>query len=225
MAPSIKVAEASKAIENAQRDINISFVNELALIFDRIGIDTSDVLNAASTKWNFLNYKPGLVGGHCIGVDPYYLAHKAESLGYYPQVILSGRRVNDMMGMFVANKVVKLLINKGVIIKDAKALVLGITFKENCPDIRNSKVIDIINELNEYGINVDIYDPNADQNEVLKEYKIKLTNKLDKYDAIILAVSHQQFAHINYKNLKKSESSVIYDIKSFLDRNITDSRL
>jgi len=165
-APSIKVAEASKAIENAQRDVNISFVNELALIFDRMGIDTTDVIEASGTKWNFLKYKPGLVGGHCIGVDPYYLAHKAESLGYHPQVILSGRRVNDTMGMFVANKVVKLMIHKGLKVSESKALILGITFKEDCPDIRNSKVIDIYRELIQFGINVDVYDPHADHHEV-----------------------------------------------------------
>jgi UDP-N-acetyl-D-galactosamine dehydrogenase len=178
LAKSIKVAEASKAIENAQRDVNISFVNELSLIFDRMGIDTNDVLDAAATKWNFLKYKPGLVGGHCIGVDPYYLAHKAESLGYHPQVILSGRRVNDNMGMFVANKVVKLLIQNGKIIKGSKALVLGITFKENCPDIRNTKVTDIYNELLQFGLDVDVYDPHANSEEVIKEYGIKLISNL-----------------------------------------------
>jgi UDP-N-acetyl-D-glucosamine/UDP-N-acetyl-D-galactosamine dehydrogenase len=167
-APSIKVAEASKAIENAQRDVNISFVNELALIFDRMGIDTNDVIEAAGTKWNFLKYKPGLVGGHCIGVDPYYLAHKAESLGYHPQVILSGRRVNDNMGIFVANKLVKLLIAKDHVISKSNVLVLGITFKEDCPDIRNSKVIDIINELKHFNINVDVFDPHADEYEVVR---------------------------------------------------------
>jgi UDP-N-acetyl-D-galactosamine dehydrogenase len=225
-APSLKVAEASKAIENAQRDINISFVNELALIFERMGIDTSDVIDAAGTKWNFLKYKPGLVGGHCIGVDPYYLAHKAESLGYHPQVILSGRRVNDMMGMFVANKVVKLLIKKEHKVNASKALILGVTFKENCPDIRNSKVIDIYNELQQYGINVDVYDPYADINEVEEEYKIKLITKISEtYDAIILAVSHDEFLKINLKNIIKGKNSVIFDIKSFLDRQLVDARL
>ncbi len=224
-APSIKVAEASKAIENAQRDINISFINELSLIFDRMNIDTTDVIEAAATKWNFLKYKPGLVGGHCIGVDPYYLAHKAEALGYHPQVILSGRRVNDNMGMFVANKVVKLMIQKGGTIKKSNALVLGITFKENCSDIRNSKVIDIYNELLQFGIEVCVYDPYADHNEVMKEYSIKLTTTLEKYDAVILAVSHEEFLKMNIQALKKSEMSVIYDIKSFLDRKIVDARL
>lgn len=225
-ASSIKVAEASKAIENAQRDVNISFVNELALIFDRIGIDTNDVLEAAGTKWNFLKYKPGLVGGHCIGVDPYYLAHKAESLGYYPQVILSGRRVNDNMGMFVANKVIKLLIAKNHVIATSKALVLGITFKEDCPDIRNSKVIDIINELSQFNIQVDVYDPHANHKEVLEEYGVKMLHKIEeKYDAIVLAVSHAEFITINLAELKFSDKSVIFDIKGFFDRTQVDSRL
>lgn len=225
LAPSIKVAEASKAIENAQRDINISFVNELSLIFDKIGIDTQDVLEAAGTKWNFLNYKPGLVGGHCIGVDPYYLAHKAESLGYHPQVILSGRRVNDEMGVFVANKVVKLMIQRGITIKGAKALILGVTFKENCPDIRNSKVVDIYRELIQFGLEVEVYDPHADIKEVDKEYQIKLSSTLEKYDSIILAVSHNEFLTIDIEELKTCNKSVIYDIKSILDRNIVDGRL
>lgn len=225
-APSLRVAEASKAIENAQRDVNISFVNELALIFERMGIDTSDVIEAAGTKWNFLKYKPGLVGGHCIGVDPYYLAHKAESLGYHPQVILSGRRVNDMMGMFVANKVVKLLIKKEHKVNASKALILGVTFKEDCPDIRNSKVIDIYNELLQYGINVDVYDPHANKNEVAEEYKIQLIEKIcENYDAIILAVSHKEFLNIDFKNIIKGENSVIFDTKSFLNRDLVDARL
>ena len=225
LAPSIKVAEASKAIENAQRDINISFVNELALIFDRIGIDTQDVLDAAGTKWNFLKYKPGLVGGHCIGVDPYYLAHKAESLGYHPQVILSGRRVNDNMGMFVANKVVKLMIQKGITIKGANVLVLGVTFKENCPDIRNSKVIDIVNELKQFDLNVDVFDPHVDEEQVYGEYKLKVVSKLVKYEAIILAVSHNEFLTMDFQSLKKNTTSIIYDIKSVLDRSLITSRL
>jgi UDP-N-acetyl-D-galactosamine dehydrogenase len=224
-APSLKVAEASKAIENAQRDVNISFVNELALIFDKIGIDTHDVLDAAGTKWNFLKYRPGLVGGHCIGVDPYYLAHKAESLGYHPQVILSGRRVNDNMGLFVANKVVKLMIQKGITIKGAKALVLGVTFKENCPDIRNSKVVDIYNELIQFGLDVDVYDPHADAKEVSHEYGISLVANPIKYDAIILAVAHDEFIHINLSELKNSENCVVFDIKAILDRNQIDGRL
>ncbi len=225
LAKSIKVAEASKAIENAQRDVNISFVNELSLIFDRMGIDTNDVLDAAATKWNFLKYKPGLVGGHCIGVDPYYLAHKAESLGYHPQVILSGRRVNDNMGMFVANKVVKLLIQNGKIIKGSKALVLGITFKENCPDIRNTKVTDIYNELLQFGLDVDVYDPHANSEEVIKEYGIKLVSNLRIYDAIVLAVSHNEFLEIDFSRILNDKSSIIFDIKAFLNREIVHARL
>ncbi len=225
-APSLKVAEASKAIENAQRDVNISFVNELALIFDRIGIDTNDVLDAAGTKWNFLKYKPGLVGGHCIGVDPYYLAHKADSLGYHPQVILSGRRVNDNMGMFVANKLVKLLIAKDHVISKSKVLVLGITFKEDCPDIRNSKVIDIIKELEQFNIKVDVFDSHADKHEVKEEYGIALLEKINNtYDGIILAVSHKEFLGLEIERLKSSSASVIFDTKAFFDRSIVDSRL
>jgi UDP-N-acetyl-D-galactosamine dehydrogenase len=225
-APSLKVAEASKAIENAQRDVNISFINELALIFDKMGIDTNDVIDAAGTKWNFLKYKPGLVGGHCIGVDPYYLAHKAESLGYYPQVILSGRRVNDNMGMFVANKLVKLLISKKHVISNSKTLILGITFKENCPDIRNSKVIDIFRELQQFNMNVDVYDPHADKHEVKEEYGVDLVETIsDKYDAIILAVSHIEFLQLDIRAICASSDSIIYDIKSFLERSIVDARL
>jgi len=226
-APSIKVAEASKAIENAQRDINISFVNELALIFDRIGIDTNDVIEAAGTKWNFLKYKPGLVGGHCIGVDPYYLAHKAESLGYYPQVILSGRRVNDNMGMFVANKVIKLMIKGGIKINSSKALILGVTFKENCPDIRNSRVVDIYKELSLFGVSISVYDPHANREEVKHEYGINLLEDIsaDEYDAIIIAVAHDEFRHLDYGKLKNDRSAVIFDTKSFLDRALVDARL
>jgi UDP-N-acetyl-D-galactosamine dehydrogenase len=224
-APSLKVAEASKAVENAQRDVNISFVNELALIFDRMGIDTSDVLNAAGTKWNFLKYKPGLVGGHCIGVDPYYLAHKAESLGYHPHVILSGRRVNDNMGLFIANKVVKLMIDESIKIKGAKCLVLGVTFKENCPDIRNSKVIDIYNELQHYGLNVEVYDPHADPLEVELEYGIKMVDTFNKYEAIVLAVSHNEYLNLDILGLKANENSVVYDIKSVLNRSLVNKRL
>jgi len=225
MASSIKVAEASKAIENAQRDVNISFVNELALIFDRMGIDTSEVLEAAGTKWNFLNFKPGLVGGHCIGVDPYYLLHKSESLGYYPQVILSGRRVNDNMGLFVANKLVKLLIQKGKKIGGAKTLMLGITFKENCPDIRNSRVVDIYRELRDFGMEVDVYDPWANKDEVKKEHGIDLVAELGShYDAIVLTVAHQEFLNLPYVSLK-AENGIIFDIKSVLDRSLVDARL
>lgn len=224
----IKVAEASKAIENAQRDLNISFVNELALIFDRIGIDTTDVIEAAGTKWNFLKFKPGLVGGHCIGVDPYYLAHKAESLGYHPQVILSGRRVNDNMGMFIANKIVKLLIYNGNMIKNSRALILGFTFKEDCPDIRNSKVIDIYTELKQFGMDVDVYDPHAEIEEVHKEYNIQINNELpadQKYCAIILAVSHKEFLQLDFNALKNDSKSVLFDCKSFLPKDQVDARL
>jgi UDP-N-acetyl-D-galactosamine dehydrogenase len=225
LATSIKVAEASKAIENAQRDVNISFVNELALIFDRLNIDTQDVLDAAGTKWNFLKYKPGLVGGHCIGVDPYYLAHKAEAVGYYPQVILSGRRVNDNMGLFVANKIIKLLIQKGSTIKNAKALILGITFKENCPDIRNSKVVDIYNELIQFGLDVDVFDPFANFDEVKKEYEINLISSLKKYNAIILAVGHDSFKEIDLNDIKENKNSIVFDTKSFYLKSQVDARL
>lgn len=226
-APSIKVAEASKSIENAQRDINISFVNELALIFDRIGIDTNDVLEAASTKWNFLKFKPGLVGGHCIGVDPYYLAHKAESLGYHPQVILSGRRVNDNMGMFVANKVIKLMIQNGEKVKGAKALILGFTFKENCPDIRNTRVCDIYHELIQFGLHVDIYDPIASSEEAKKDYNIDLvkTPKFSDYQSIIIAVAHNEFNLIDFHEIKLNGECIIFDTKGFLDKKLVDGRL
>jgi UDP-N-acetyl-D-galactosamine dehydrogenase len=225
-ASNMKVAEASKAIENAQRDVNISFVNELALIFDRVGIDTQEVLAAAGTKWNFLPYKPGLVGGHCIGVDPYYLAHKAEALGYHPQVILSGRRVNDDMGMFVANKVVKLMINNGQTIKGSNVLVMGITFKENCPDIRNTRVVDIIEELDGFGCNVDVYDPWADFKEVKHEYGIEIQTELPKkeYGAIVLAVSHKEFLEMSLDNLK-NEKAILFDTKSVLPKSKVDGRL
>jgi UDP-N-acetyl-D-galactosamine dehydrogenase len=224
-ASSLKVAEASKAIENAQRDVNISFVNELALIFDRMGIDTTEVLEAAGTKWNFLNFKPGLVGGHCIGVDPYYLLHKSESLGYYPRVILSGRRVNDNMGIFVANKLVKLLIQKGKKIGGAKTLMLGITFKENCPDIRNSRVVDIYHELRDFGMEVDVYDPWANAAEVKHEHGIDLIATLGaEYDAIVLTVAHQEFLHLPYTQLKQADG-IIFDIKSVLDKSLVDARL
>ena len=226
LAPSIKVAEASKAIENAQRDVNISFVNELALIFDRMDIDTSDVLEAASTKWNFLKYKPGLVGGHCIGVDPYYLAYKSNALGYVPQVILSGRKVNEDMGIFIANKVVKLILAKGDKVKGEKVLVLGFAFKENCPDIRNTRVIDIYKELTQFGLDLDIYDPWANQEEVYKEYGIKLEQelKLKDYKAVIVAVAHNEFLKIDYQAYKDT-GAVIFDIKSFIDRKFADARL
>lgn len=224
-ASSLKVAEASKAIENAQRDVNISFVNELALIFDRMGIDTTEVLEAAGTKWNFLNFKPGLVGGHCIGVDPYYLLHKSESLGYYPQVILSGRRVNDNMGIFVANKLVKLLIQKGKKIGGAKTLMLGITFKENCPDIRNSRVVDIYHELRDFGMDVDVYDPWANAAEVKHEHGIDLVATVgSNYDAIVLTVAHQEFLGLPFASMKQADG-IIFDIKSVLDKSLVDARL
>ena len=224
-AATIKVAEAAKVIENSQRDLNIAFVNELALIFDKMGIDTADVLEAAGTKWNFLPFKPGLVGGHCIGVDPYYLTHKAEALGYHPQVILAGRRINDNMGAHVASSVVKLMAQKGSVIKGSKALVLGITFKENCPDIRNSKVIDVIKELKSYGIEVETYDPQADNEEVKHEYGVDLIEKPGSdYDAIVLAVSHKEFKDFDLsKHL--SNNGITYDIKGFFEKGIANKRL
>jgi UDP-N-acetyl-D-galactosamine dehydrogenase len=226
LAPSIKVAEASKAIENAQRDVNISFVNELALIFDRLGIDTRDVLEAAGTKWNFLKYSPGLVGGHCIGVDPYYLAHKAQRVGYHPLVILSGRRVNDSMGMFVANKVVKLMIGNGLAVHGSKALVLGVTFKENCPDIRNTRVVDIVSELQQFGIEVDVYDPWADAHEVREEYGISLAESPGTgYHAVILAVAHEQFAGLDRNQLGLMPDGVVFDTKALWPREMVDGRL
>lgn len=224
MAPSIKVAEAAKVIENSQRDVNIAFVNELAIIFNKLGIDTQDVLEAAGTKWNFLPFKPGLVGGHCIGVDPYYLTHKAKEIGYNPEIILAGRRLNDNIGIYVANQVVKLMVNKGQKIEGSKVLVLGITFKENCPDIRNTRVIDVIRELKEFGTIVDVYDPWADEDEVKAEYNIPLKDKIDikNYDAVVLAVAHKEF---NTLSIKASNNLVVYDIKSILDKQFIDGRL
>jgi len=227
LAPSIKVAEAAKVIENAQRDINIAFVNELSLIFDRLGIDTLEVLEAAGTKWNFLPFRPGLVGGHCIGVDPYYLAYKAKEVGYHPQVILAGRRTNDEMGLFVANKVVKLLIHKGHTVKGSKALVLGVTFKENCPDIRNSRVIDVIRELQEFGIEVDLYDPWADPAEVEREYGLGLLSHqpdLSRYNSIVVAVGHDQFKTMDLASLDPSRQ-VVFDIKGIWPKEVVDRRL
>jgi len=224
-APSIKVAEAAKVIENCQRDINIAFVNELALIFERMNIDTVEVLEAAGTKWNFLPFRPGLVGGHCIGVDPYYLTYKAEELGYHPEVILSGRRINDNMGAWVANKVIKLLIHKGHTVNKSKVLVLGMTFKENCPDIRNSKVIDIIHELKEFGTQVDIYDPWADNEEVKHEYGVELVKTIEnQYDAVVLAVAHDEFENLDLTKITH-ESTVLFDVKSKLSKEIIDARL
>ncbi|RRS32054.1 MAG: Vi polysaccharide biosynthesis protein VipA/TviB [Epsilonproteobacteria bacterium (ex Lamellibrachia satsuma)] len=217
LAPSIKVAEAAKVIENSQRDINIAFVNELAIIFNKLGIDTEAVLEAAGTKWNFLPFRPGLVGGHCIGVDPYYLTHKAQEVGYNPEIILAGRRLNDNMGMYVANQVLKLMIQKEHKIAGAKVLVLGITFKENCPDIRNSRVIDVIQELQEFGTDVEVYDPWADLEEVKREYGLDLLPSLDSnYDAIVLAVSHDKFGDLDIEKLKNGNDTVVYDIKSKL---------
>jgi UDP-N-acetyl-D-galactosamine dehydrogenase len=225
-APSIKVAEAAKVIENCQRDLNISFVNELALIFERMNIDTTEVLEAAGTKFNFLPFKPGLVGGHCISVDPYYLTSKAESLGYYPEVIHSGRRINDNMGEFIANKVVKLMIQKNHIIKGAKVLVMGITFKENCPDLRNSKVIDVISELKEFGIDVDILDPHANQEEVQIEYNLTLIQNLisNYYNGVIHAVAHKEFLSIDIKHLLLDDG-IIYDVKAILPKEMVNGRL
>lgn len=226
-APSIKVAEASKIIENAQRDVNISFINELALIFDRMGIDTNDVLDAAGTKWNFLKYRPGLVGGHCISVDPYYLANKAEMLGYTPQVILSGRHVNNSIAPFIANKVLKLMIRKEHKIKGSTALILGVTFKENCPDIRNTKVIDIYKELTEFGVETDLYDPYASAVEVKEKYGVNMLEKIDSgksYSAVILAVAHDAFKSFDFEKYCR-RGSVIFDTKAVIDRQWVDGRL
>ena len=224
-ASSMKVAEASKSIENAQRDINISFVNELALIFDKMDIDTHEVLAAAATKWNFLPFKPGLVGGHCIGVDPYYLAHKATSLGYHPQVILSGRHVNDQMSAFVTEKVIKLLIQNNFKVQGAKVLLLGVTFKENCPDIRNSQTFEIYTSLKKQGVNVFAFDPFANGKEVFDAHQINLVTSLETYDAIVLTVAHDFFKSLNYASLKSSPTSVIYDTKAILDKSIVTARL
>jgi len=226
MASSIKVAEAAKVIENSQRDLNIAFVNELSMIFHKMGIDTVEVLEAAGTKWNFLPFRPGLVGGHCIGVDPYYLTHKAQELNFHPEIILSGRRVNDNMGTYVANRIIKLMIKKGHNILNNDILVLGITFKENCPDIRNSKVIDLINELKNFGANVDVFDNWAKKEEVYKEYSLELIEKLDKkYKAIVLAVAHNEFKNLNLKELKFDKNSVVFDLKAMFDKQIIDERL
>lgn len=224
-ASSIKVAEAAKVIENAQRDLNIAFVNELALIFEKIGIDTHEVLDAAATKWNFLPFKPGLVGGHCIGVDPYYLTYKAESLGHHPQVILAGRRINDNMATYVANKVIKLMSKNGLPVNGSRVLVLGITFKENCPDIRNSKVPDVVRELESFGVNIEIYDPHADNREVQHEYGLKLIDQIGvHYDGIVLAVGHDEFSTLDWSKLK-GEGSIVYDVKGFLDKSLVSARL
>jgi len=226
-APNMKVAEAAKAVENSQRDVNISFMNELALICDRVGIDTNDVIEAAGTKWNFLKYRPGLVGGHCISVDPYYLAHKAKSLGYDPKVILSGRAVNNSIAKFIADKVLKLMIQKDHKIKDANVLILGVTFKENCPDCRNTKVVDIATELEEFGCKVDIYDPWASPEVVKHEYGKELTLGIDPdkdYAAVIACVSHDQFKTFDFKKYH-DRGAVVFDVKNFVDRNLVDGRL
>ena len=225
LASSIKIAEASKAIENAQRDLNISFVNELAIIFDKMNIDTTEVLEAASTKWNFLNFKPGLVGGHCISVDPYYLTYASESLGYSPEVILSGRRVNDQMGDFVAKKLVRLMRRAGIKIKDSKVLILGITYKEDCPDTRNTKIPEVHKKLKSLGVDVSVYDPNASSDAVYKQFNIRMIDKLKKYDGVILAVSHSQFRKLDIDSLKKHKDSIIFDIKSFLKKQKVNTRL
>jgi len=226
LAPSIKVAEAAKVIENSQRDINIAFVNELAKIFNLMGINTHEVLAAAGTKWNFLPFKPGLVGGHCIGVDPYYLAHKAKEYGYHPEIILAGRRVNDSMGTYVAAEVTKLMIKKDVAVKDATILVLGITFKENCSDVRNTRVVDIVRELEDFGTKVTVYDPCADSKEVFEEHGVvSQKNQPDKkFDGIVLAVAHTEFKDIDLKKLQK-EVSIIYDVKNYLSSKIVDKTL
>lgn len=226
LAPTIKVAEAAKVIENSQRDINIAFVNELSKIFTKMGIDTNDVLEAASTKWNFLPFKPGLVGGHCIGVDPYYLAQCAMTYGYNPEIILAGRRMNDSMGAYVADQTIKLMLKKGIQVLGSNILILGFTFKENCPDCRNTKVADIVKALNEYNLNIDIYDPWASPAIAKHEYDIDITNDIPtgKYDAIILAVSHKEFAELDVKNFG-NENHVIFDVKGFLDKELVDGRL
>ena len=226
MAPSIKVAEAAKVIENSQRDINIAFVNELSKIFNKLGIDTQDVLEAASTKWNFLPFKPGLVGGHCIGVDPYYLAQCAQRHGYNPEIILAGRRMNDGMGEYVANETIKLMLKKGLQVLNSNILILGFTFKENCPDVRNTKVIDIYKALKEYNVNVTVYDPWANPDAVMREYGIAVTNELpaEKFDTAILAVAHKKFETLDTPSLLK-DRHVVFDVKAFLAREIVDGRL
>jgi UDP-N-acetyl-D-galactosamine dehydrogenase len=226
LAPTIKVAEASKVIENSQRDINIAFVNELAKIFNLLDINTHDVLKAAGTKWNFLPFKPGLVGGHCIGVDPYYLAQKAQENGYHPEIILAGRRLNDGMGDYVASQIVKCMIKKDIPVNGANILILGITFKENCPDVRNTKAVDLISSLKDYGANITIHDPWADPKEVLHEYGLTSLKTLpnQKFDAVVLTVSHNKFKGLNYESLKNN-NAVVYDVKNFIDDTYVDGRL
>ena len=228
-AGSIKVAEAAKVIENTQRDVNIALINELALIFNRLGIDSQAVLEAAGSKWNFLPFRPGLVGGHCIGVDPYYLTHKAQAIGYQPEVILAGRRINDGMGKYVANQVIKLMVKRGIPVAHSSILIMGLTFKENCPDLRNTRVIDIVDELNSYNANVDIYDPWVDKKEAKSEYGIDMIDCMDgeKYDAIILAVAHKQFVEMGIERIRKSarKEHILYDIKHLLAKELVDGRL
>ena len=226
LAPTMKVAEAAKVIENSQRDINIAFVNELSKIFTRMGIDTHDVLEAASTKWNFLPFKPGLVGGHCIGVDPYYLAQCAQSYGYNPEIILAGRRMNDGMGEYVANQVVKLMLKKGIQVLNSNILILGFTFKENCPDVRNTKVIDIYKALQGYNLNITVYDPWANPEVVKREYEVEVINELPqaRFDAVVLAVAHDAFNCIDEKRLLR-EKSILYDVKGFFSKELVDGRL
>ena len=226
---SIKVAEAAKVIENTQRDVNIALVNELAMIFDKVGIDTEEVLKAAGTKWNFLPFHPGLVGGHCIGVDPYYLTYKAEQLGHHPQMILAGRRINDNMSLYVASKIVKHMLRKGIQVRDAKVLILGLTFKENCPDVRNTKVVDIVAELSSYGCSVDVHDPWVDEAEAREEYGIELVAEPEKeaYDVVVIAVAHECFRELGEQGIKAfgSDNAVVYDIKYVLPADAVDDRL
>ena len=226
LAPTIKVAEASKVIENSQRDINIAFVNELAKIFNLLDINTHDVLEAAGTKWNFLPFKPGLVGGHCIGVDPYYLAQKAQENGYHPEIILAGRRLNDGMGDYVASQIVKCMIKKDIPVNGANILILGITFKENCPDVRNTKAVDLVSSLKEYGANITIHDPWANEREVMHEYGLTSLKTLpnQKFDAVVLTVSHNKFKGLDYQSLKNN-NAVVYDVKNFIDDTFVDGRL
>ncbi|WP_394172271.1 Vi polysaccharide biosynthesis UDP-N-acetylglucosamine C-6 dehydrogenase TviB [Thalassotalea litorea] len=228
-ATSIKVAEAAKVIENTQRDVNIALINELALIFNKLNIDTLEVLEAAGTKWNFLPFRPGLVGGHCIGVDPYYLTHKAQSIGYHPEMILAGRRLNDQMGSYVVSQLTKGMVKKGIQIKDANVLVMGLTFKENCPDLRNTKVVDIVSELKEYNMNVDILDPWCSSDEAQREYGLNTieTSEEGKYDAIILAVGHDEFKEMGAENIRALGKSdcIVYDLKYVLEKSFTDLRL
>ena len=228
-ASSIKVAEAAKVIENTQRDVNIALVNELAMIFERVGIDTEEVLEAAGTKWNFLPFRPGLVGGHCIGVDPYYLTYKAQQLGYHPQMILAGRRINDNMSLYVSSQVVKLMLKKGIQPGNAKVLILGLAFKENCPDVRNTKVVDIVSELSSYGATVDVHDPWCDAKEANREYDIDLVAAPEQgaYDAVIIAVAHDEFRALGAAGIRAfgKDTSVLYDIKYVLPPELVDDRL